>query len=119
MKILSHPFFRNKFSVIVFLISLTLNLALWLILYFKIRPSDYPIPLHYSIYFGIDTIDYWYKVFIIPGIGVMLLMLNLILCIMFYKKEKFIAYFLGVNNFCLQAILLGAGIPVVLLQGTL
>ena len=99
MKILSHPFFRNKFSVIVFLISLTLNLALWLILYFKIRPSDYPIPLHYSIYFGIDTIDYWYKVFIIPGIGVMLLMLNLILCIMFYRRKSLLLIFWGLTIF--------------------
>lgn len=119
MKIFRHSFFRCKFSVIVFLVSLTLNLVLWLLLYFYVKPSDFPMPLHYSIYFGIDVIDFWYKAFVIPLIGIILMVLNIFLGFMFYRREKFIAYFLSVNNLLLQMVLLVAGVPVILMQNAL
>lgn len=111
-----HPYFRSKFSIIMFFNSLLLNLCLWMLLYFKIQPSNFPIPLHYSVYVGIDNIDYWYKVFFVPGIGVAFLVLNLFLCIWFYNKERFITHFLSVNNFFIQGVLFGFVIPLGFMQ---
>lgn len=111
-----HPYFRCKFSLIMLFNSLLLNLSLWMLLYFRIKPSNFPVPLHYSVYFGIDNIDYWYKVFFVPGIGVLFIFLNLFLCIWFYNKERFITHFLSVNNFVVQGVLFGFVIPLVFMQ---
>lgn len=113
-----HAYFKNKFCVIMLFNSLLLNFALWMLLYFKIKPSNFPIPLHYSIYFGIDNIDYWYKVFLVPGLGIAFLVLNFLLAIWFFNKEKFLAHFLGINNFLVQLILLGGCLPMIFLQNT-
>jgi hypothetical protein len=72
--------------------------------------------LHYNIYFGIDNIGFWTKAFIIPLLGLFIIIFNNILAYIFYLQEKLISYFLIIIQTLLQIILLAAAIFLILLN---
>lgn len=84
-----------------------------MVLALQIKPGVYPIPLHYNIYSGIDIIDLWYKVFIIPAFGLFLLLVNFTISLTLYRREKFISYLLNVSNIMIQLLLLAASIVMI------
>ena len=89
------------------------NFSVWLVLALKVKPSVYPIPLHYNIYNGIDVIDLWYKVFVIPAFGLFLLVVNLIISSLFYRRHHFIAYLIMINNLFVQVLLIVACVIII------
>ena len=101
---------KSKLTLVMIALGILTNFSIWILFYFKVEPNVYPIPLHFNIYTGIDVVDYWYKVFVIPGFGLFLLLVNSIVGAALYKREKFIAYLLLIGNLCVQIILLVAGI---------
>jgi len=107
------PFFKDKFIIIFFIITIIINFTLWVILSQKIKPNPEPIPLHYNIYFGIDLIGLWYKIYFIPGAGFLIIFINLLLSSIIYKREKIISYFLMIAASVAQIILLGATLLII------
>lgn len=103
-------FLKDKLIVICSLIIFLLNLSIWLILYMKVQPTSEPIPLHYNIYFGIDLIGSWYKIYYIPGFGMIIFFINLLLSYIIYKREKIISYFLIFSSGMIQIIFLATGL---------
>jgi len=101
-------FIKDKLIIICIILSFLLNAVIWIILYYKIKPTAIPIPLHYNIYFGIDLIGEWYKIYFIPGFGLIIFFINLIISFIIYKTEKIISYFLIFASMFSQLILLGA-----------
>lgn len=114
-RIIKHEVWESKYSLIVIGLAVLSNMAIWLILYFRVEPSDYPIPLHYNIYTGIDAIDYWYKIFIIPGLGILAIIINMLIGLFYNNKEKFISYIMYTAALLIQLVLLVSSI--VLTQG--
>ncbi|MBU0612782.1 hypothetical protein KKB10_02075 [Patescibacteria group bacterium] len=94
------------------LISLLLNLGMWVILYIFIKPSPEPIYLHYNIYFGIDLIGEWYKIYLIPLTGLIVILVNYLAGVIMYSSKRVLSYLvvifaIPVNLFlALSAILL-------------
>lgn len=72
------------------------------------------VPLHYNVHFGIDYFDAWFKVFIIPGNGLAIFIINFLLAGFLYKKEKLAAYFLSFGTLFMQIFLFIAGIFILL-----
>ena len=89
------------------------NFSVWLVLALKVKPSVYPIPLHYNIYHVIDVIDLWYNVFVIPAFGLFLLVVNLIISSLFYRRHHFIAYLIMINNLVVQVLLIVACVIII------
>jgi hypothetical protein len=114
--IAKNPFWKSRYNSIMILNSLLLNLGIWLFLYLRIKPSEYLVPIHFNVYFGIDVIDKWTKVFVIPKIGVIVVLINLILAYFIFPHEKFISYFLSSSSFFAQILLLLAAISVVAIR---
>lgn len=106
-------FFRDKLIIICLVITFVTNLIIWLVLYYKIKPNPEPIPLHYNIYFGIDLIGQWYKIYFIPGFGFLIFFINLLLSSIIYKREKIISYFLVLATCIAQIVLLGASLLII------
>jgi hypothetical protein len=100
----------------VLLTNVLLNITIWLFLVFRLEPSEYPVPLHFNIYFGIDVIDKWSQAFIIPGIGLMVILINLVLAYLVFSKEKFVAQFLLSSSLFVQILLFLAGIGIVVIR---
>ncbi|NQV13315.1 MAG: hypothetical protein HQ530_03365 [Parcubacteria group bacterium] len=104
---------HDKLFLVLVGLGVLINFAVWMVLALKIKPSVYPIPLHYNIYSGIDAIDLWYKSFVIPAFGFFLLFLNFVVSLAFYRREKFITHLLAVSNVVIQLLLLAASIVMI------
>ena len=114
--IIKNKFWRDKFSMFVLLTNIFFNISIWIFLIFRLEPSEYPVPLHFNIYFGIDVIDQWSQAFLIPGIGLVVIFLNLILSYLIFSKEKFVAHFLLSGSLFVQILLFLAGIGIVVIR---
>lgn len=91
----SQEFFHSGIVQWVLIGSLILNAINWGLIAFFIRPVDFPIILHYNVYFGVDVIGAWWQVYTLPLIGLMILLVNTILGYLFYKqKERIVAHLL-------------------------
>ncbi|MBI2984472.1 MAG: hypothetical protein HYY50_02510 [Candidatus Kerfeldbacteria bacterium] len=61
----------------LFVINLGLNLSTWFGVWFGIPHRAQLVPIHYTIYFGIDLTGAWTKYFWLPGAGLLALILPL------------------------------------------
>lgn len=96
----------DRSSQILLVVGLLFNISAWIYLLINIKPQTNPIFLHYNIYFGVDLIGDWYRIYQIPLIGIIIYFVNLYLSYILYKKGKVISRFLiGVTVF-IQVIVL-------------
>lgn len=113
---LTRKFFRflikDKVIFLSVIAILLINFATWMNL-FRIKKADGLIPLHYNIYFGIDYMGEWYKIFTLPIIGLIIFSVNLFISIFVYFKDKFISYILLVSAILIQIILFLSSLAVV------
>ena len=56
-----------------FYLAVLFNALLWLLLFYNFKPTSEQIGLHYNIYFGIDYYGFWYKIFLIPATGALII----------------------------------------------
>lgn len=55
------------------------NAAHWILFAATVPRGDQFVPLHYTIYFGIDLTGHWTRAFAMPGIGTALILLHIFL----------------------------------------
>lgn len=102
-KIFLKEFFRSALVHWVLIGSIILNAINWGLIAYFIRPVDFLIVLHYNVYFGVDVIGDWWQVYLLPLIGLIILIANTILGYMFYqKKERLAAHLLMLATFIVQ-----------------
>lgn len=109
-------FIKDKIIWIFGLLSLALNLFLWLLFYIKIPRAEEIIPLHYNIYFGIDRVGEWFEIFIYPFTAFVIFLINFFLSYLIYKKEKFLSHLLSIASTVVGLVILGAGILVLMIN---
>ena len=113
----SQEYFHGALVQWVVIGALVLNAANWLAIAFFIRPVDFPIILHYNVYFGVDVIGRWQQVYFLPAIGLFILLINSILGFLFYgQKERIVAYLLLLATFIVQIIITIAVASVLLIN---
>ena len=112
-------FWRDLVIRYLTITAVLLQTGLWLLIIIKILPianeADF-FSLHYNIYFGIDLIGSWYRIFTVPIVGLVFLIINILLIILLYKREKFLSYFLAASNLLISLGLLVALTLIVLLN---
>jgi len=88
-------FLRDRFVLLSLILSLFFNLLISLLLFVKIPHSvDELVVLHYNIYFSIDLIGVWWRIFLVPLAGLAILFINFLLSYIIYKQNRVISYFL-------------------------
>jgi len=106
-------FKKNKLVLAGFGLAILLNLFLWLLIGYRFRFTNDFIPLRYDIYFGVNSIGHWTKLFKLPLIGLVIIIINLICFLLFNKKEKIMNYFLVLASLIVQCVLVLEGILVI------
>jgi len=102
-KFFLQEYFHSGLIQWVLIGSLILNVANWIFIAFFIRPVDFPIILHYNVYFGVDVIGSWWQMYFMPLIGLLILLVNAFLGYLFYqKKERIAAHLLMLATFVVQ-----------------
>ena len=120
-KFFEHPYREDLAVKLNFIGSIILNIITWFILWYELHAYSYSnefgqIFLHYNIYFGIDNIGYWTAAFIIPILGLFIIIFNNLLAYIFYLQEKLISQLLIFTQTILQIILFIAAIFLILLN---
>ncbi len=72
-------------------ISCLLNAATWIYVYFTIESSVDPIPLHITVYFGIDYIGPFWYFYLFPAAGSIMTVFNGGIGRMLYRSEPMLA----------------------------
>lgn len=99
----AQEFFHNSLIQWILIGALFFDLVNWGVLGFFIRPVDFPIILHYNVYFGVDLIGSWWQVFFLPAAGTIILAINSLLAYFFYRqKERIASYLLLLAAFIVQ-----------------
>jgi hypothetical protein len=94
---------------ILIIILVGLNLLIWfLALFVNYNVSQSLIVLHYNIDFGVDLIGEAKRLYIIPLLGLVIILINKILLMTLFKNEhfKFISYLLLLSALFVNFILL-------------
>ncbi|MBI3304975.1 hypothetical protein HYZ80_01455 [Candidatus Parcubacteria bacterium] len=100
-----HGWFASSFwrrPAVLFAVgaALFLNLGTWVALAVALPRSPFPFTLHYTAALGADFFGTRSQLFIVPGIGFLLLGLNILLAAWLWNRERALAAFvLGLTPF--------------------
>lgn len=101
---------RFVFQDRLFLISLSAgfiaNIILWVLIVGKFHSVHGIVPLHFNPVYGIDVTGNSSLVYELPGAGLAVIIVNLVLGRMIYNDYKLFAYFLIVAATAIQVLLI-------------
>ena len=109
-----HPFFR-----VVTSLSLLTWLASVALLSVRVLPIIYgktAVPLHYNIHIGVDTVGPWWRIYLVPVIGLIIIVTNLFLAWFMWSRDPVLSHVAGITALLLQIVLLTATIFIVYLS---
>lgn len=96
-------FFRRGLFLSLFLTSLSINGALWLLVFFFIGTGSEKIVIRYNVFFGVDLTGSSSQGFLVPITTTVFFAMNTFLAIFFAEKQlPFPALFLSVASFFLH-----------------
>ena len=90
--------------LLLLIVSGCINLLLWIYTFTQYIKATDLIPLHYTIYFGIDLIDFRSKLFMYPLFGCAVLAVNGALAY-FMRRERLMVYFFTAIALFIQIVL--------------
>lgn len=89
-----------------------LNLAQWGYLAMRVHPQPDPIPLHYTIAFGIDRIGPWYGAYLLAASGTAILLANLVVSALLAEHQRASATLVLLISIFAELILLAGALLV-------
>ena len=110
-------FWKDRLNLASLGLSLIINIIHLTLVYYKIRLLSSISLIHYNVVFGPDFVERTVYLYIIPATAFVFLILNLLLAVFFYRKEKLAAYFINFANVPIQLIFLIASIIIISANG--
>ena len=98
-------FFKDKFLVWGYIVTVLLNFLLFIFTYLKINELTDTIILRYTASMGVDAMGEWYKVFILALLGSIIILINFTLSYIIIDKEKLLSYILMLSSLACQLLL--------------
>ena len=108
---------RDRFILISFCGSLLVNIILWVMLIDKFALTREPIPLHFSIVYGIDFVGSSRQIYRLPSAGLFVVLTNFWLGKILYPEHPLFAYFLTAAALVMQLFLLTGAVALMILNG--
>ena len=106
-------YWKNEIIMGIFALSCLANVSLWMFLFKNQKSSELPVILHYNLFFGVDYLGGYNEIYLIPIVGVIVIIINTTLGYLLYERERLASYFLTFNIFIVQTFLLLAGYLIV------
>ncbi len=98
------------------LLGLAANVAVYVGLALIIGRPDQTVILHYDVYFGINLIDTWPRLYVLPIVGSFLFLINGFLAFFFYINYRFVSILLIGVTTVLEILLLLSGLAVIIMN---
>lgn len=110
-------YFQSYVVIWLLALSVIANISNWVVLKLFIKPVDFPIILHYNVYFGVDMVGSWKQVYFLPALGIGLFLVNAALSVYFYRqKERIASYLLLLATLMIQLSLIVASVSVIIIN---
>ena len=106
-------FFSDPLNFASLGLSLIINIIHWAVLYIKLGNLKGTILLHYNVVYGPDLVGGARFAYLFPLIALVFLVVNILLAIFFFRRERLAAYFLNFANIPIQLILLAVSVIVI------
>ncbi len=108
-------FFQDRLSLAFLFPILALNAITILILILRLRPTDYPVPVHYSSLSGFDALGPWYQIYIIAIFGLIVTAGNTALAAVSFTRSRITSFFLLIGAFVvgLFCLIIGTAFAVI------
>lgn len=101
-------FFAERWLVVAASSTIVILLVAAWALHYAIPARAEPITLHYTTSFGVDLIGARNRMFIVPAFGALVFLVNTILAIVVFRRERVVSYFLVFTSFTLALFLVFA-----------
>lgn len=98
-----------KYDKIVYfslLLALLSNIIIWLMILITFWNFKEYIILGYNVYFGISSFGVWYKLLLVPLLGLLIILINNLLAFQIYLEYSILAKFLSVMTIIINFILI-------------
>ena len=79
---------------------------LWGYTFRRLGPTPQSVFLHYTVVFGVDWVGSWWQLWLLPGFGTVIFLLNYLVGWFVYSQEKLAARALTVVTFLLMGAIL-------------
>lgn len=110
-------YIRYPSVFIMLVVSVVVNLSTWIWLGVRLDTAGEDlIFLHYNILFGVDLIGVWWKVYYVPFVGSIIIIINFLLGWILFNKDKFVASLLMFASTVSQVFLLIGALLLVFLN---
>ena len=96
---------KDRLVKVNFVLSVVMNFGLWILVFWQSKNLAQVIPLHYNIYFGIDSFGPWYQLFFLPAIGLAVIAVNFLAALLAWS-QKILSYFLISSSTVIQIFLI-------------
>lgn len=108
--IYDNPAKRDKSIIISLILSLLVNITLWVLLLAKFWNFSEYVILDYNIYFGISLLGPWYQILLMPLLGLAAIAADFLLAFHLYLKNLLVSRFLVFVALGFNLILLTGGL---------
>lgn len=98
-----------KYDKIIYfslLLALLSNIIIWLMILIVFWNFKEYIILGYNVYFGISSFGVWYKLLLLPLLGLLIILINNLLAFQIYLEYSILAKFLSVMTVVINFILI-------------
>lgn len=99
------PWRRDRPFLAILIAVFLLNGGMWGLLLWRIDPTGELVPIHYTIYFGIDRLGNWRQLFLVPLSGTVIGIVNTVIATLVYRRERVLAYLMEIAALLAQIIL--------------
>lgn len=108
-------FFQDRLSLGLIIPALVLNVVTLVIMLFRVHPTNFLVPVHYSSLGGFDALGSWYQPYRIAAFGFIVTVINVLLAIFSFNRSRIASFFLLAGTFvvALFCLIIGTAFAVV------
>lgn len=99
-------FYRERTVFLLYTLSIVTSLLAVALIIFAIDKTRGIITLHYDIFFGIDRIGSWQRLFLYPGLAMVLVFVNFCFSYLLFPRDKYLSYYLGIASALISGIVM-------------
>lgn len=82
---------HDRPAMLIFAGAALVQLANWAYFAWLVKPQDGLLFVHYNIYFGVDLVGPWYRLYTIPAAGLVVLLVNFFLARTLHRKSPILS----------------------------
>jgi len=110
-------YFQSRIILWLLFLAVFFDFANWMLLKIFLRSGERRVILHYNVYFGVDSTGVSRGAYLLPAIGLIVLLCNSALSWCFYaKKERIASYVLLLTALMVQLSLLISVVSVIIIN---